>query len=483
MGKKKFLITTAIDYTNDVIHLGHAYQKIVADVLARYYRAAGKSVYFVTGTDEHGQNIEKTAVRHDRTPREWCDETAAKDKEQLDALDISYDRFLRTTDKDHEETSLWFYQKVLENGDLYEGEYNGYYCESCEAYKTLSELKDGLCEFHPTLEPKRIKEKNYFFRWSKYATFLKSFISTHPRFILPEARRNEMLSFLERGLEDIPVTRQNIRWGFKAPNDPTQTLYVWFDALINYYTAARAPGFWDEETEIIHVLGKDNTRWHTLLWPAMLSSANLRLPDTTLNHGFLTLNGKKISKTLGNIIRPVELTRKYGVDAVRYYLLRHGPLFDDANISAKKLEEIYKSDLANGLGNLVSRMAKLCEPFDLTEFTGESDRPGKGTGLNLIKPYFDPDSRFYLRIDLALELIWQHIKSLDGWLSRERPWEKSGDERKRTLGRIFLGGPEIPSIREIAEAVTPFLPDAGGKIKSRFSGPKVLTAEPLFPKL
>lgn len=497
-GAGKYLITTAIDYTNDVIHLGHAYQKILADVLARYHRLNGDKVFFLTGTDEHGQNIEKAAAKNNKSPKEWCDEISKKDREQLDALNISYDRFIRTTDRDHEEVSLEFYKKVLENGDIYEANYNGFYCESCEAYKTLSELKDGRCEFHPSLELKKIIEKNYFFRWSKYANFLKDYINNHPYFIVPESRKNEMLSFLDRGLEDIPVTRQNIAWGFPAPNDPRQTIYVWFDALINYYTAGKKVGFWDGETIIIHVLGKDNTRWHTLLWPAMLKSAGLRLPDTTINHSFLTLEGKKISKTLGNIIRPTQLTQKYGADAVRYYLLRFGPLFDDADISIKRLEEVYNSDLANNVGNLVSRVAKLCEKAELKVPEDKIERKFHKAVTTALKDF---------RVDLALANLFEaKVRKTNEYIDKNQPWKLSRRSEEvgismpdasvgipyRSVGTEASGEGEklnkvltklVDDIREIAFNLEPFIPESALKIKEQFKGPKIKALSPLFPRI
>lgn len=471
---KKYLVTTAIDYTNDVIHIGHAYQKIVADVLARAHRALGDEVFFVTGTDEHGQNVERAAAAHQKSPKEWCDEIAKKDREQLDSLNISYDRFIRTTDLDHEETSLWFYNQVLKNGDIYPGSYTGFYCEPCEAYKTLSDLKNGKCDLHPSLEPKRVIEKNYYFRWSKYSPFLKDFLQTHPNFILPPARKNEMLAFLDRGLEDIPVTRQNITWGFKVPNDENQVLYVWFDALINYFTAAKKVGFWDKETFIIHVIGKDNTRWHTLLWPAMLKSAGLRLPNVALNHGFLNLEGKKISKTLGNVIRPTELTQKYGCDTVRYYLLRYGPLLDDADLSLKRLEQIYNSDLANSLGNLVARVAKLCETSGL-EFPVDQT-PGVAA-----RPRFHPTIARHLknyRIDLALQDFFDgKIKKINRVVDENKPWTLEGPKLQKVLTQL------VADLRLVAFNLSPFLPTTAEKIKEQFSGPKIQSGPALFPRI
>src|SRR3990170_6704367 len=287
---KKFYITTAIDYTNDVIHVGHAYQKIMSDVLARYHRLVGDKTFFLTGTDEHGGTSEQGAKKAGKAPKEFVDEIAQKDKEQLDTLNISYDRFIRTTDKDHKKAVTDFYLKVKATGDIYKGKYKGFYCTGCESYKTLTEVIEGKCPLHPTRELEEIREENYFFRWSKYRNFLKKHILDNPNFIKPESQRKNMLGFLEQGLEDIAISRpkNKVSWGIEVPDDPGHVIYVWFDALINYISGA--PDFWPAD---LHVLGKDNVRWHTLLWPAMLKSAHHELPKTIYGHGFITLDGQK----------------------------------------------------------------------------------------------------------------------------------------------------------------------------------------------
>jgi len=383
---KKFFITTAIDYTNDVIHIGHAYQKILADTLARYYRLKiGKeNTYFLTGTDEYGTTNQKAAEKAELSPKEYVDGISSKNKEQIDYLNISYDRFIRTTDADHKEQVINFYKKSLENGDIYKDSYEGLYCEGCESYKTLTELnEEGECLLHPTRKIQKIQEENYFFKWSKYSDFLLDLLKDET-FVLPEGKCKEMIAFVEQGLKDLPVTRPKykVSWGIEAPNDTEHVLYVWFDALVNYFTAGKPLGFWEDDTKIVHILGKDNARWHALLWPAMLKSAGYRVPSTIYVHGFINLNGEKISKSRGNVIRPSDLVRDFGVDAVRYYFLKQGPIVEDVDISIDQLKEVYNSDLANGLGNTVSRIAKLAERSNL-EF------PWKFTQMLLIAKYLN----------------------------------------------------------------------------------------------
>src|SRR3989344_6618525 len=361
----KYYVTTAIDYTNNVIHIGHAYQKILADVLARYHRQIGDKTFFLTGTDEHGTTNEQAAKAAGKDPQTFVDEISAKDREQIDSLNINYDRFIRTTDPDHKKLVKEFYLKVKKNGDIYKGVYKGLYCVGCESYKTDSEIIDGKCPLHPTRELQQIEEENYFFAWSKYEDFLRKLIKKNPGFVQPEARRNEMLAFLDQGLRDIAISRQKdkVSWGIPIPDDPEHVNYVWFDALINYVSGA--PDFWPAD---VHILGKDNVRWHALLWPAMLKSAGYKLPKTIYGHGFINLNGEKISKSRGNVIRPNELVKEFGVDGVRYYFIRFGPWVEDVDISVEHLREVYNADLANGLGNTVARIAKLAEKSGL-EFT------------------------------------------------------------------------------------------------------------------
>ncbi|MBI2267981.1 MAG: methionine--tRNA ligase [Candidatus Blackburnbacteria bacterium] len=463
----KYYITTAIDYTNDVIHIGHAYQKILADVLARYHRQLGDKTFFLTGTDEHGTTSEQAAKKAGKEPKEFVDEISAKDKEQIDSLNISYDRFIRTTDPDHKELVREFYLKVKSNGDIYKGTYKGLYCVGCESYKTEGEIVDGKCPLHPTRELQSIEEENYFFTWSKYENFLRNHIEENPNFIKPEARKNEMLAFLDQGLRDIAISRQRdkVSWGIPIPNDPKHVFYVWFDALLNYISGA--PDFWPAS---VHILGKDNVRWHALLWPAMLKSAGYPLPKTIYGHGFATIDGQKISKSLGNIIRPTELVKEFGVDGTRHYFLRYGPLTEDTDIKLSTIKDTYNSDLANNLGNLVSRVAKIAESSNF-EFP-----PAK---VNIQNPQFAPYHKTLeeFRLNDSVSFVWEKISEANKFIDENRPWEQEGESLKQTLEHLVV------KINEIASLLKPFLPKTAEKIEKQFKGPKISFTEPLFPRI
>jgi len=471
--KKKTLITTAIDYTNDVIHIGHAYQKVLADSVARFERLkkGSENVYFLTGTDEFGSTSEKAAAAKKVTPLEYVTDISKKDQDQQDILNVSYNRFIRTTDEDHKKSAKEIFLKVLNNGDIYKGKYVGFYCEGCEAYKTLSELnEEGQCALHPTRQIQKTEEENYFFKWSKYSDFLKELLEK-PGFVLPEGKRKETLAFVANGLEDIPVTRPKykVSWGIETPNDPEHVIYVWFDALINYYTAGSETGFWDKDTKIIHILGKDNARWHALLWPAMLKSAGLRLPDIVYVHGFVNLDGEKISKSRGNVIRPSELVEKFGVDPVRYYFLKHGPIVEDVNISLENIKEVYNSDLANGLGNTVARIAKLAERSGLIFELKRIDNLWDG---DWTKPFEE------LRVDLVLINIWEKLAALDKHINENAPWKI---EDKSKLKEVL--GYEVKELREVAVMLEPFIPDTAKKIQEQFNKSKIVSEPSLFPRL
>lgn len=471
----KFYITTAIDYVNDTIHIGHAFQKIAADVLARYYRIIlGKdNVFFLTGTDEYGQKAEKAAKQQNIPPHEFVKKISDSDQKEQDSLNISYDRFIRTTDPDHLEVVKEIWNRVKKNDDIYLGDYSGLYCEGCEAYYEESDLANGKCSFHPNQEIKKITEKNYFFRWSKYKDFLIKHIKNNPDFIYPAHRGNEMLEFA-KNIKDIPISRSNFTWGVPVPNDPKQVIYVWFDALINYLTGIGFlknkklfKKFWPAD---VHILGKDNLRWHALLWPAMLKSAGIELPRTILVNGFLNINGQKISKSIGNVIRPSEWVKKYGADAVRYYLLSQTVITKDSNISEEKLKQVYNAYLANGLGNLVARVAKLAEKSNI-EFkeTKNLDRVFKEEWTKALSRY---------DLNLSLQRVWLDISVLDRQINDDAPWLKKNNGKLE-----YVLQKEIDEIRRIALRIKSFLPETAGKIEKQFQGPKIISQKPLFPRI
>jgi len=346
----KFYITTPIYYVNDIPHIGHAYTTIAADVLARYYRMKGKEVYFLTGTDENSQkNVEaakkvkgeELKVKSEKEiVAEYVNEMSAKWQETWDSLDITNDDFIRTTEPRHKKAVKKFFEAVFKNGDIYKGIYEGLYCPGCEAYVSEMDLENGKCPFHK-IAPKKIKEENYFFRLKKYESKLLDYIEKNPDFIEPEARRNEVVNYISHHLEDISISRLSQEWGIPVPIDKKQVIYVWFDALINYLTAV---GYGTNEEKFnkwwpadLHLVGKDIIKFHCALWPAMLMSAGLPLPKKVFAHGFFTIGGQKISKSLGNVLDPVELVNKYGIDEVRYFLLREISFGEDGDISLKRL--------------------------------------------------------------------------------------------------------------------------------------------------
>ncbi|MGB9911533.1 MAG: methionine--tRNA ligase [Microgenomates group bacterium] len=464
---RKFFITTAIDYTNDVIHIGHSYQKILADALARYHRLLKEKVFFLTGTDEHGQKVEGAARAAGLPPKKFVDQIVVQNKKEWRALNLSYTRFIRTTDKDHVKFAQEVYLKAKANGDIYKGKYEGFYCQSCESYLSSHELKDGHCPFHPQKELLKLTEENYFFRLSRYQKFLEEVIKTDKLLILPLSKKKETLSFISQGLKDFAVSRPGVSWGIPVPDDPSHTIYVWFDALINYLTYGVKEKCWPAD---VHVLGKDNLRFHAIYWPAMLKSAGYPLPKTILVHDFISLEGQKISKSLGNVIRPSQLVNQFGTDAVRYFFLRFGPLNNDVDFSLEKIKEAYNADLANGLGNLVSRVARLAEKEKIS--------------FPRFKAIYFPSQfkKFHqlminYQVNEALNFIWEKIASLDKKINDQKPWQLKGKQLKKVLWEL------VREIREIGLLLTPFLPKTSEKILRQFKGPKIKTEKPLFPRI
>ncbi len=407
---KTFYVTTAIDYVNAEPHIGHAYQKIVADVLARWHKLLGEDVFYLTGTDEHGKKVADSAEKAGKSPKDFVDEISEKFKESWKNLNIRPDRFIRTTDQDHVEIVQNFIKKVNENGDIYEGEYSGLYCTGCEAYYTEKEVPGLICPTHnKALES--LKEKTYFFKLSKYQDFLLDLYEKNPEFISPKERRNEIINRVRDGLQDLSITRTSFDWGIPFPLDEKHVTYVWFDALINYYSGVAGKNYWPAN---LHLLGKDNAWFHCVYWPAMLKSAGLELPLKVFNHGFLTFNKKKISKSLGNVISSNVLVEKYGADAIRYFCLRHFPFGDDGDFSEDSLIERHNSELADKLGNLVSRVSALVEKYGLEEAEPLDITETKKKVENHLEK---------LEFDKALNVIFAFVDHCNEYIQCKKPWE------------------------------------------------------------
>ena len=501
---EKYYITTPIYYINDKPHIGHAYTTTVADALARYNRLKGRDVYFLTGTDENSQkNIEaaeKFYKENDLSKKEiqnYLDEMSAVWKKTWKEMKISNTDFIRTTEPRHIEAVKKFFARVWEKGDIYKGVYEGFYCTGCEEFKIENDLVDRKCPIHK--KPiKKIKEENYFFRLAKYRDKLLKHIEKNPNFIMPESRRNEVVSYIKEFMTDVSITRESMKWGIPMPEiknqksppkaDPPlaekiknnaqgQVLYVWFDALLNYLSAV---GFGGDEKKFrkywpadLHLVGKDIIKFHCALWPAMLMSAGLPLPKKIFAHGFFTIDGEKMSKSLGNVVDPVEAVKKYGHDPLRYYLLREIPFGEDGDFSFARLEERYNSDLANGLGNLVSRVFALSEKH-LEMIPKKQEKYLK----DFWKKYEEDIDG--LKLHSALSLIWEEITKCDIIVDKEKPWELAKTDKAR-LAKIL--NDLLERIRNIAVALQPFLPDTAERILNKFQGGKPQKGEALFPRL
>jgi methionyl-tRNA synthetase len=461
--KKKFYITTAIDYPNAEPHIGHAYQKIVADVLSRWHTILGEDVRFLTGTDEHGKKIQEAAEKKGKAPREFVDELAMKFKQAWKTLNIKPDRFIRTTDSDHEELVKKIIEKCNDNGDIYKGEYEGLYCTDCEAYYTEKDLGEGnLCPVHKR-PVKKIKEESYFFKLSKYKDFLLELYEKNPEFIKPEERRNEIISRVKEGLKDLSISRTSFDWGVPFPLDEKHITYVWFDALFNYYTGSgENKEYWPAN---VHLLGKDNSWFHCVYWPAFLKSAGLELPKTVFVHGFLSFNGQKISKSLGNAISPNVLSEKYGADSIRYFVCRQFPFAEgnDGNFSEEYLIERHNNELANKLGNLVSRTISLINKKGISK--------NENTliySLDFEKIKKDVNE---FQLDKILNSIFAFIDVCNEYIQEKRPWEADEDEAKKVLYRV------ADSIKKISILLWPFIPETSEKIAKQFGDYKLSLEE------
>lgn len=475
--KEPFYITTTLPYVNADPHIGFALEIIQADALVRFKRMHDYEVFFNTGTDEHGLKIFRKAQELGIDPQTYCDEYAAKFNALKDGLNLTYTNFIRTTDPHHKKAAQEFWKRCKDNGDIYKKIYQVKYCVGCELEKTESELVEDKCPLHPNLELEFINEENYFFRFSKYQDKLLHFYNQNPHFVQPQSKFTEIKKFVEGGLEDFSVSRLKIKmpWGVPVPDDEEHVMYVWFDALVNYISALG----WPENTESftkwwpgMQVAGKDNLRQQSAMWQAMLMSAGIETSKQIFIHGFITSNGQKMSKSLGNVVNPFELIQKYGTDAVRYYLLREIPSLDDGDFSYQRMHEVYNADLANGLGNLVARVMALCikNNVDIDNKNPTIPPRSEAGGYMLHIERFE--------FNLALEELWKDIREIDRAINNDKPWEMSSDIVAGYLKKY------VNDIKNIAYALSPFMPNTSDLILNRVFKPgNVEKIDPLFPRL
>ncbi|HLC36063.1 MAG TPA: methionine--tRNA ligase [archaeon] len=444
---KKFYITSAIAYPSGQGHLGHAYEFICTDVIARYHKLLDENVFFLTGTDEHGQKIAKKAAEQKLTPKKYVDKMSKKFQKLCKDLEIDFHRFIRTTDKDHEENAQKIFQKVLDKKEIYLSEYEGHYCSECEAFYTLKELSEGKCRIHG-VECELIKEPSYFFKMSQYEAKLKNFFKENPDFIFPKSKMNEIENRLKEGLKDLSVSRVSINWGIPLLNDSKHVIYVWFDALLNYHSGVlNKKDFWPAD---IHVIGKDILWFHSVIWPSILMAAELDLPKKIVVHGFINAeSGEKMSKSLGNVVDPQDLLKKYPADSLRYYLMREIPFGEDGSFSEKALIERNNSELADSLGNLVNRTMSMIEKYNKKKIPiSETDKDlEEKLNAEKIKNYMDK-----FEFHLALKEIFEFIHSVNKYVNEKEPWKQEEKDRGKTMYNL------ADSIRVICILLKPFIP-------------------------
>lgn len=467
---KKFYITTTLPYVNAEPHLGFAMEIVQADIVARYHRLLGVVVIFNTGTDEHGIKIYRNALEQGKDTQAYADKYAAKFDSLKEALNLSYTNFLRTSSPQHKKAAQEFWRRCFKNGDIYKKLYKIKYCVGCELEKTDSELESGRCPIHPNLEIEIIEEENYFFKFSKYQNLLLQLYEKNPKFVVPDFRLNEIKEFVSSGLQDFSISRlkEKLPWGVSVPGDSEHTMYVWFDALVCYISTLG----WPENEEnfkkfwpVVQMAGKDNLRQQSAMWQAMLMSVGLPNSKQIVIHGFITCDGQKMSKSLGNVIDPFVLVKKYGTDAVRFFIAHELNTFEDSDVTLDRIQESYNANLANGLGNLVARVAKLCEQNNI-----EAPKPPDEFDPKMQKPLKE------YKFNEALNHIWGEIAEADKKINKEKPWELSGEKLEEVLINL------IKRIQHIAFNLQPFLPQTSEKILKQFSG-KVKSEAPLFPRL
>jgi len=489
----KFYVTTSIVYTNAAPHVGFALELVQADLLARYHRIKGDKTWFLTGTDENGVKNKKTAEELSITPQELVDRNSAKVKELVKILNISNDDFIRTTDKErHWPVVEKVWKKLEENGDLYKKEYEGLYCSGCEAFITKKDLdKDGKCRIHKK-KPEKIKEENYFFRLSKYGDEIKKRIEKDELKIIPETRKNELLSLVKEGIKDVSFSRPScsLNWGVPVPGDKSQTIYVWADALSNYISALgygikdqeKFNRFWPAD---LHLIGKDILRFHALIWPGILLSLGLDLPKNLLVHGFISSGGHKMSKSLGNVINPFDIVEKYGTDALRYFLLKEIPTTGDSDFTWERFDEVYNADLASGLGNLVARVLKMVEKYcdkkvPLPNRDPETHPLRSGSQIyTWKKAWEDLDKNIEnYQFHEALTSVWRFLSEADKYIDETKPWQLAKEEKTDELNWVLYG--LLDSLHQIAWQIYPFLPETSIKLAKALNLKALLAKTPSY---
>lgn len=509
MEKKSFYITTPIYYPSAQLHIGHAYCTTVADTIARFKRLAGYDVFFLTGSDEHGQKIQRSAAEKGVTPLQYVDPIVAGFQKLWQRLTISNDDFIRTTEDRHVKVVQEIFRRIYEKGDIYKGEYKGLYCTPCEAYWTEHQLKDGQCPDcgRPVEE---VAEEAYFFKMSHYADQLLSHIESHPDFIQPTSRRNEMINFIRQGLDDLCISRTSFDWGIPVPTDKKHVIYVWFDALTNYLTPV---GFLSDPEKFhrywpadLHLVGKEIVRFHSIIWPAILMALDLPLPKQIYGHGWLIVNGDKMSKSKGNVVDPNLLIDEFGADAIRYFLLREINLGQDGNFSRDALISRINADLANDLGNLLHRTLNMIGKFQGGIIEGSaSKRPVDealvADAMDTVRAYEEEMEK--LALTLAVKTVWTFIGRANKYIDETAPWALAKDPAKKAeLAAVLYHLAE--SLRIISGLISPFLPQTAPKIRQQLgcvdalaapslddlkiwgrlpAGQKIGAAEPLFPRI
>jgi methionyl-tRNA synthetase len=497
---RSFYVTTPIYYVNAAPHLGHAYTTIAADVMARHHRQRGEDVFFLTGTDEHGEPVADAAKAQGLEPKELADRNAERFKALAPRLDATNDFFIRTSDPEHGRRVQEVLQRVYDNGYVHEGLYEGWYCPRCADFKVENEIEEGnRCPIHH-IELERHSEQNYFFQLSAFQERLEELYASQPDFVAPRVRYNEALSFIKSGLQDISLSRAQLTWGVPVPWDPSHVFYVWFDALLNYYTALGFARDGEDLTDrfwpaTYHVIGKDILRFHTVFWPAMLMAADLPVPQHVFVHGYLLMDGEKMSKSLGNVLDPFEIIDRFGTDALRYYVLRDVSFGEDGSVSTTAFEQRYETELANEFGNLASRTLAMVARYRdgrLPDAEVDPELAGDFDGLA------DRVAELIDRVQLtqALDEIWRRVRRLNRYVEEQAPWQLSKDpDRAADLDRVLCTLAE--GLRVVTVLLAPWIPEASTKLLTALGTPEatldsarlgartiggVQALEPLFPK-